>query len=139
MVFTVKTILLSTHRFVQVLAGSPLVYGSCSVHQLTFVKYFSLDQLLFLLAHFAAIFAQNSRTPTVQERENSNRKAGTASLWKRNRLHNKTLKVPFKRSFLDMQKPGPRGRSSSINPGPEAAVECKTQGVARGGDVGAWN
>ena len=25
-----------------------------------------------------------------------------------------------------MQKPGPRGRSSSINPGPRAAVECKT-------------
>ena len=102
MVFTVKTILLSTHRFVQVLAGSPLVYGSCSVHQLTFVKYFSLDQLLFLLAHFAAIFAQNSRTPTVQERENSNRKAGTASLWKRNRLHNKTLKVPFNFSAVSL-------------------------------------
>ena len=100
MVFTVKTILLSTHRFVQVLAGSPLVYGSCSVHQLTFVKYFSLDQLLFLLAHFAAIFAKNSRTPTVQERENSNRKAGTASLWKRNRLHNKTLKSPVHDIFF---------------------------------------
>ena len=41
---------------------------------------------------------------------------------------------------MDMQKPGPRGRSSSINPGPRAAVECKTPGVARGGgDVGAWN
>ena len=65
MVFTVKTILLSTHRFVQVLAGSPLVYGSCSVHQLTFVKYFSLDQLLFLLAHFAAIFAQKTREPLL--------------------------------------------------------------------------
>ena len=39
---------------------------------------------------------------------------------------------------MDMQKPGPRGRSSSINPGPGAAVECKTPGVARG-DFGAWN
>ena len=39
---------------------------------------------------------------------------------------------------MDMQKPGPRGRSSSINPGPGAAVECKTPGVARG-DVGDWN
>ena len=37
---------------------------------------------------------------------------------------------------MDMQKPGPRGRSSSINPGPGAAVECKTPGVARGG--GCW-
>ena len=32
---------------------------------------------------------------------------------------------------MDMQKPGPRGRLSSINPGPGAAVECKTPGVAR--------
>ena len=40
---------------------------------------------------------------------------------------------------MDLQKPGPRERSSSINPGPEAAVECKTPEVARGGDVGAWN
>ena len=39
---------------------------------------------------------------------------------------------------MDMQKPGPRGRSSSINPGPGGAVECETPGVARG-DVGAWN
>ena len=37
---------------------------------------------------------------------------------------------------MDMQKPGPQGRSSSINPGPGAAVECKTPGVARGG--GCW-
>ena len=37
---------------------------------------------------------------------------------------------------MDMQKPGPRGRSSSINPGPRAAVECKTPGVAPGG--GCW-
>ena len=37
-----------------------------------------------------------------------------------------------KRNFMDMQKPGPKGRSSSINPGPGAAVECKTTGVARG-------
>ena len=29
---------------------------------------------------------------------------------------------------MDMQKPGPRGRSSIINPGPGAAVECKTPG-----------
>ena len=45
------------------------------------------------------------------------------------------------RNFMDMQKPGPRGRSSSINPGPRAAVECKTPGgrPGRGGDVGAWN
>ena len=34
---------------------------------------------------------------------------------------------------MDMQKRGPRGRSSGINPSPGAAVECKTQGVARGG------
>ena len=34
---------------------------------------------------------------------------------------------------MDMQKPGPWGRSSSINPGPGAAVECKTPGVAWGG------
>ena len=27
-----------------------------------------------------------------------------------------------KHNFMDMQKPGPRGRSSSINPGPGAAV-----------------
>ena len=33
------------------------MYGSCSEHQLTFVKYFVLDQLLFFLAHLAAIFA----------------------------------------------------------------------------------
>ena len=26
---------------------------------------------------------------------------------------------------MDMQKPGPWGRSSSINPGPGAAVECE--------------
>ena len=32
-------------------------YESYSEHQLTFVKYFVLDQLLFLLVHFAAIFA----------------------------------------------------------------------------------
>ena len=37
---------------------------------------------------------------------------------------------------MDMQKPGPRGRSSSINPGPKAAVECKTPGVAGGGGGG---
>ena len=35
---------------------------------------------------------------------------------------------------MDMQKPGPRGRSSSINPGPRAAVECKTPG----GGGGCW-
>ena len=30
---------------------------------------------------------------------------------------------------MDMQKPGPRGRLSSINPGPGAVVaECKTPG-----------
>ena len=34
---------------------------------------------------------------------------------------------------MDVQKPGPRGRSLSINPGPGAAVECKTPGVAQGG------
>ena len=34
---------------------------------------------------------------------------------------------------MDMQKPGPRRRSSNINPGPGAAVECKTPGVARAG------
>ena len=31
---------------------------------------------------------------------------------------------------MDMQKPSPRGRSSSINPGPGAAVECKNLGAA---------
>ena len=41
-----------------------------------------------------------------------------------------------KRNFMDIQKPGPRGRSSSINPGPGAAVECKTPGVALGGGGG---
>ena len=40
-----------------------------------------------------------------------------------------------KHNFMDMQKPGPRGRSSSINPGTGAAVECKTPGVARGGGM----
>ena len=39
---------------------------------------------------------------------------------------------------MDMQNHDPRGRSSSISPGPGAAVECKTPGVARG-DVGALN
>ena len=39
---------------------------------------------------------------------------------------------------MDMQKPGPWGRSSSINPGPGEAAECKTPGVAQG-DIGAWN
>ena len=34
---------------------------------------------------------------------------------------------------MDMQKPGPGRRSLSINPGPGAAVECKTPGVAGGG------
>ena len=34
---------------------------------------------------------------------------------------------------MDMQKPGPRGRSSSLNRGPRGAVECKTPEVARGG------
>ena len=34
---------------------------------------------------------------------------------------------------MDMQKPGPRGRSLGINPGPGAAVVCKTPGVAQGG------
>ena len=37
---------------------------------------------------------------------------------------------------MDMQKPGPPGRSSRINPGPGAAVECKTPGVAQGGGGG---
>ena len=36
---------------------SVLMCGSCSIHQLTFVKYFGSDQLLFLVAHFAAILA----------------------------------------------------------------------------------
>ena len=43
---------------------------------------------------------------------------------------------------MDMQKRGPRRRSSPTNPGPEAALECKTLGVTwrgGGGDVGAWN
>ena len=41
---------------------------------------------------------------------------------------------------MDMQKPGPRGSSSIINPGPRAAVERKTPGGRPGrGDVGAWN
>ena len=40
-----------------------------------------------------------------------------------------------KRDLMDMHKLDPRGRSSSINPGPGAAVECKTPAVARGGGV----
>ena len=40
---------------------------------------------------------------------------------------------------MDMQKPSPWGRSSSINPGPGAAVECKTRPRGGGGDVAAWN
>ena len=39
---------------------------------------------------------------------------------------------------MDMQKPGPRGRSSSINYGPGAAVECKTLGVSGGGGGECW-
>ena len=39
---------------------------------------------------------------------------------------------------MDMEKPSPQGRSSSINPGPGEAAECKTPGVAWG-DVDAWN
>ena len=39
---------------------------------------------------------------------------------------------------MDMQKPGPWGRSSSIDPCPGAAVECKTPGVARGGGGACW-
>ena len=62
-----------------------------------------MDQLLFLLAHL--ILHKNSRTPTVQKRENSNRKAGAASLWKRNKLHNKTLKVPFIWDYLKYLAP----------------------------------
>ena len=42
------------------------VYGGCSEHELTFVKCFVLDQLLFLFSHFADIFHKNSRTSTVQ-------------------------------------------------------------------------
>ena len=38
---------------------------------------------------------------------------------------------------MGMQKPGPRGKSSSINPGPGAAAECKILGVAWGGG-GCW-
>ena len=37
---------------------------------------------------------------------------------------------------MDMQKPGPRGRSSNMNHGPGVAVECKTPGVAREGGGG---
>ena len=38
------------------------------------------------------------------------------------------------------KNPAPGEKSSSINPGPGAAVEWKTPLVARGGgDVGAWN
>ena len=48
----------------------------------------------FSLLALQPFLHKNSRTPTVQKRENSNRKAGTVSLWKRNRLHNKTLKSP---------------------------------------------
>ena len=37
---------------------------------------------------------------------------------------------------MDMQRPGHWGRPSSTNPGPGAAVECKTHWVARE-DAGA--
>ena len=41
-----------------------------------------------------------------------------------------------KRNYMDMQKPGPWGRSSSIDPGLGAAVECKPRGSPGGG--GCW-
>ena len=44
-----------------------------------------------------------------------------------------------KSNFMDMQKPGPRGRLSNTNPGPGAAVKCKTLGGHPQGDVGTWN
>ena len=47
------------------ISSGKALYGSCSVHQLTFVKYFGLDQLLFLLAHFAAIFCIKTREPLL--------------------------------------------------------------------------
>ena len=61
-------------------------------------------------------------------------------VWFKCQLSESILFHCTKRNFMDMQKPGPRGRSLSINPSPGAAVECKTPGIAREGeDVGAWN
>ena len=57
-------------------------------------------------------------------------------VWSKCQLSESILFHCTKRNFMDMQKPGPRGRSSSINPGPGAAVECKTPGVARGSPGG---
>ena len=54
-------------------------------------------------------------------------------VWSKCQLSESILFHCTERNFMDMQKLGPRGRSSSINPGPGAAVECKTSGVARGG------
>ena len=57
----------------------------------------------FSLLTLQPFLHKNSRTPTVQKRENSNHKAGTASLWKRNKLHNKTKNK--KKTFTILQHP----------------------------------
>ena len=54
-------------------------------------------------------------------------------VWSKCQLSESILFHCTKRNFMDMQKPGPRGRSSSINPGPGATVECKTPGSPGGG------
>ena len=37
-----------------------------------------------------------------------------------------------KRNFMNMQKPGPRGRTSSINPGPRQQWSAKPRGSPGG-------
>ena len=59
-------------------------------------------------------------------------------VWSKRQLSESILFHCTKCNFMDMQKPSSRGRSSSINPGPREAAECKTPAVSRG-DVGAWN
>ena len=54
-------------------------------------------------------------------------------VWSKCQLSESILFHFTKRNFMNMQKPGPRERSSSIDPGPRAAVECKTRGSPWGG------
>ena len=53
-------------------------------------------------------------------------------VWPKWQLSESILFHSTKCNFTDMQKPVPWRSSSSINPGPGAAVECKTLGVALG-------
>ena len=49
-------------------------------------------------------------------------------VWSKCQLSESILFHCTKPNFMDMQKPCPRRRSSSINPGPREAAECKPQG-----------